>query len=172
MKKICVPFFAIFLLVSCNKNAKTAEDQDLNKKFDGYKDNFVNNLWKTYPGWASGVGFHKYDSILLVPNSEEDQKQLDFANAQLDSLKSYSIDNLSDKNKTDYHMIKNQLDGIIFSIKELKSSQWNPAEYNVCGAFAEILNGNYDSLEVRLKAFNAKMNNIPAYYEVAKQSIF
>ncbi|MBE8724697.1 DUF885 domain-containing protein [Flavobacterium hungaricum] len=171
MKKLCVPFFAIFLLVSCNKNAKSAEDLDLNKKFDGYKDQFVNSLWKTYPGWASGVGFHKYDSILLVPNSEEDQKQLDFANAQLDSLKAYSIDNLSNKNKTDYYMIKNQLDGIIFSIKELKSSQWNPAEYNVCGAFAELLNGNYDSLEVRLKAFDAKMNNIPAYYEAAKQNI-
>lgn len=171
MKKIYVPFFAIFLLVSCNKNAKTAEDQDSNKKFDGYKDNFVSTLWKTYPDWASSVGFHKYDSILLVPNNEERQKQLDFANAQLDSLKSYSIDNLSDKNKIDYHMIKNQLDGIIFSIKELKSSHWNPAEYNVCGAFAEILNGNYDSLEVRLKAFNAKMDNIPAYYEAAKQNI-
>jgi hypothetical protein len=53
----------------------------------------------------------------------------------------------------------------IFSIDKLKSYEWNPAEYNVCGAFAEILNGKYDSLEVRLHSFNIKMDAIPAYYE-------
>ncbi|WP_289659795.1 DUF885 domain-containing protein [Flavobacterium panacagri] len=171
MKKICVSFFTVLLLASCAKNAKSAEDKDLNKKFDSYKDYFVSSLWKIYPGWASGVGFHKYDSILIIPDAKEDQKQLDFAKAQLDSLKSYNIDNLSNNNKTDFHMIKNQLDGIIFSIKELKSSEWNPSEYNVCGSFAEILNGNYDSLEIRLRAFNTKMNEIPAYYEAAKKNI-
>jgi hypothetical protein len=30
------------------------------------------------------------------------------------------------------------------------------AEYNVSGAFAEILNGKYDSLDVRLHNFNIK----------------
>ncbi len=171
MKKFCVSLFTVALVASCAKNAKSGEDKDLNVKFDSYKDNFVSSLWEIYPGWASGVGFHKYDSILVIPNAEEDQKQLAFAKAQLDSLKSYSVDNLSNNNKTDYHMIKNQLDGIIFSITELISSQWNPAEYNVCGSFAEILNGNYDSLETRLKAFNAKMDGIPAYYEAAKKNI-
>jgi hypothetical protein len=43
-------------------------------------------------------------------------------------------------------MIQNQLKAH-FSIDKLKSYEWNPAEYNVCGAFAEILNGKYDSLE-------------------------
>jgi hypothetical protein len=42
-------------------------------------------------------------------------------------------------------MIQNQLK-VRFSIDKLKSYEWNPAEYNVCGA-AEILNGKYDSLE-------------------------
>uniref|UniRef100_UPI00286B9C4E DUF885 domain-containing protein n=1 Tax=Flavobacterium sp. TaxID=239 RepID=UPI00286B9C4E len=49
--------------------------------------------------------------------------------------------------------------------------EWNPSEYNVCGAFAEILNGNYDSLDNRLRNFNLKMKNIPAYYESAKLNI-
>jgi hypothetical protein len=37
--------------------------------------------------------------------------------------------------------------------------------------FAEILNGKYDSLEVRLHSFNIKMEAIPAYYEAAKANI-
>ncbi|WJS93660.1 DUF885 domain-containing protein [Flavobacterium johnsoniae] len=171
MKKICLSLFTVLLLASCAKNAKSNKDTDLDKKFDTYKNNFISELWKLNPNWASGVGFHKYDSILTIPDAKDSQNKLDFANAQLDSLKSYNIDNLSNNNKTDYYMIKNQLNGIIFNIKELKTNEWDPSEYNVCGSFAEILNGNYDSLETRLKAFNAKMDGIPAYYEAAKKNV-
>lgn len=171
MKKIGLSFFAVLLLISCAKNAKSTQDSDLNKKFDNYKNNFISALWKINPNWASEVGFHKYDSILIIPDAKANQQKIDFANSQLDSLNSYTIDQLSNNNKTDYYMIKNQLEGIIFNIKELKLFQWNPSEYNVCGSFAEILNGNYDSLETRLRAFNTKMNGIPAYYEAAKKNI-
>ncbi|MBF4505149.1 DUF885 domain-containing protein [Flavobacterium sp. JLP] len=171
MKKLFVSIFAMSLLFSCNKNAKGNDGKALDGKFDKYKDGFVTALWKINPSWASGAGYHKYDSILIVPDAKDTKVQLDFATANLDSLKQYDIENLSDNNKTDFQMIKNQLEATIFSIKELKSSEWNPSEYNVCGAFAEILNGKYDSLEVRLRAFNIKMNNIPAYYEAAKKNI-
>ncbi|MFH7001436.1 DUF885 domain-containing protein [Flavobacterium bizetiae] len=171
MKKLFVPILAISLLISCNKSTKSNEDKALDAKFDKYKDGFVTSLWKINPGWASGVGYHKYDSILSIPNASEEKIQLEFVNAQLDSLKQYDIENLSDNNKTDFQMIKNQLEATIFSIKELKLSEWNPSEYNVCGSFAEILNGKYDSLEVRLRAFSAKLKNVPAYYEAAKKNI-
>lgn len=171
MKKLFVSFFAISLLFSCNKSGKSNEDKALDGRFDKYKDGFVTSLWKINPGWASGVGYHKYDSILSVPDANEEKIQLEFVNAQLDSLKQYNVENLSDNNKTDFYMIKNQLEATVFSIKEMKSSEWNPSEYNVCGSFAEILNGKYDSLEVRLRAFNAKLNNVPAYYEAAKKNI-
>ncbi|PWJ97269.1 uncharacterized protein (DUF885 family) [Flavobacterium araucananum] len=171
MKKLFVSFFAITLLFSCNKSTKSNADKALDGKFDKYKDGFVTDLWKINPGWASGVGYHKLDSLLIVPDATEEKRQLDFANAQLDSLKQFNAEDLSDNNKTDFQMIKNQLESNIFNIKESKSSEWNPSEYNVCGAFAEILNGNYDTPEIRLRAFNAKMNNVPAYYEAAKKNI-
>ncbi|WP_166924284.1 DUF885 domain-containing protein [Flavobacterium poyangense] len=171
MKKLFLSFCAASLLLSCNKSGKTTVNASLDKKFDQYKEGFVTSLWEINPDWASNVGYHKFDSVLVIPDSKEEKKQLDFATAQLDSLKQYDIDELSDKNKTDFYMIKNHLEDIIFSTKELKSGEWNPSEYNVCGSFAEILNGNYDSLEVRLKAFNTKMNGIPAYYEAAKKNI-
>ncbi|MFH6968172.1 DUF885 domain-containing protein [Flavobacterium sp. FlaQc-28] len=171
MKKLFVSIFAIALLFSCNKGAKSNADKALDEKFDKYKDGFVTALWEINPGWASGVGYHKFDNLLVVPNAAEEKKQLDFANAQLDSLKQFKLEDLSDNNKTDFQMIKNQLESTIFSIKEVKSSQWNPADYNVCGAFAEILNGKYDSLETRLRSFGAKMDNVPAYYEAAKANI-
>jgi uncharacterized protein (DUF885 family) len=164
-----------FSILSCNETKNKQQDQSSvnhkDQQFDHYKENFVEQLWKIYPGWASSQGYHKYDSILIVPDSASRSKELAFAKAHLDSLKGYELNSLSDNNKTDHHMIVNQLNSIIWSINEQRSYEWNPSEYNVSGAFAEILNGNYDSLDVRLRNFYLKMANIPAYYEAAKRNI-
>lgn len=171
MKKLILPILFLVFLSSCNKSPKYAEGRDDNKKFEDYKDHFLTALWELNPDWAATQGYHKLDSILIVPNADFHKKQLDFANANLDSLKNYSVENLSDNNKTDFHMIKNQLENTVYNYNEMKSFEWNPAEYNVCSAFAEILNGNYDSIDNRLRNFSLKMNNIPAYYEAAKTNI-
>jgi uncharacterized protein (DUF885 family) len=174
MKKAVSALLLCSILISCgdtkqSSDAKTAADK--NPQFDTYKTNFIEELWKTYPGWASSQGYHKYDSVLIVPDDASRAKELAFAKANLDSLKTYDLASLSDNNKTDYYMIENQLKSIDWSIKEQKSFEWNPSEYNVSGSFAEMLNGNYDSLDVRLRNFYLKMANIPAYYEAAKKNI-
>ena len=167
MKNIPVLISVLFLFFSCAKK----DSVTVNKNFESYKTNFVDELWKLNPGWAASLGFHKYDSVLMVPNASNSKKHNVFANAILDSLKKYENEALSDNNKTDFYMIKNYAESTLFSINELKSNTWNPSEYNVCGSFAEILNGNYDSFETRLKNFNIKMDNVPAFYEAAKANI-
>lgn len=159
------------LFFSCNKKENATVDAKADKKFDAYKEYFVEGLWKLYPNWAAGVGYHKYDSVLVIPDEQNQIQILEVSETQLDSLANYDVESLSDNNKTDYYMMENLLESAVFSIKEMKSSEWNPSEYNVCGSFAEILNGNYDSLDNRLHNFSLKMNNIPAYYEAAKKNI-
>lgn len=171
MKKSIVSILFLVLLFSCQKKEEAAAPQDLNKKFGNYKENFVTSLWELYPDWAANQGYHKLDSVLVVSDSVYRKRQLDFAHAHLDSLQNYPLKNLSDNNIIDFYMIQNQLKSSIFYINKLKSYEWNPAEYNVSGAFAEILNGKYDDLDVRLHNFNIKMDAIPAYYEAAKANI-
>lgn len=175
MKKIIIPSIVCILFASCsdsNKETnKTETVVDNNPMFDNYKNNFIEELWRIYPAWASSQGFHKYDSVLVVPDDNQRKKELAFVKANLDSLKTYDIKCLSDNNKTDYYMIENQLKSIEWSINELKSYEWNPSEYNVSGIFAEMLNGNYDSLDVRLRNINLRMAAIPAFYEAAKKNI-
>ncbi len=171
MKKIFVSILLSILLFSCNKKSETIDSKTLNEEFDNYKEKFVIDLWQLNPDWAANQGYHKLDSVLVISDSISIKKQLDFSHAQLDSLQHYAIDGLSDNNIIDYYIIKNQLQGSIFRIDKLRSYQWNPAEYNVCGAFAEILNGKYDTAEVRLHNFSLKMDAIAAYYEAAKSNI-
>ncbi len=171
MKKLILPILFLAFLYSCNKSTKSTESGDDNKKFEQYKDQFLTSFWELNPDWAANQGYHKLDSILIVPDSASRIKELDFANTNLDSLKNYRLENLSDNNKTDFYLIKNQLESTIYSINKLKSFEWDPSEYNVCGAFAEIINGKYDSLDNRLKNFGLKMKNIPAFYEAAKKNL-
>src|SRR6218665_97596 len=174
MKRLFFASLVCLAIVSCGNDTNNPDvpvTVNMDAKFDAYKSQFIENLWKTYPGWASSQGYHKYDSVLVVPDDASRAKELAFAKEHLDSLKSYDLKDLSDNNKTDYHMIENQLRSIEWSVNEQKSYEWDPSQYNVCGAFAEILNGNYDSADVRLRNFYLKMANIQAYYEAAKKNI-
>ena len=160
-----------FVLFSCNKKEDSTLNADLNSKFDLYKEYFVEELWKISPEWAASQGFHNYDSILMIPTDENDRIQMKFAESQLDSLKKFPLEQLSDNNKTDVQMMENLMQSFLFSINEIKSGTWNPSNYNVCGAFAEILNGNYGTLESRLRDFDLKMKKIPAYYDAAARNL-
>lgn len=175
MKKFIFPAIACILITACGGNKETPQTTEVisnaNPQFEIYKNNFIEALWKVYPTWASNQGYHKYDSILIVPDETSRIRELAFIKASLDSLKTFDVNGLSDNNKTDYYMIENQLKSIEWGINELKSYEWSPSDYNISSAFAEILNGSYDSLDVRLRNFNLKMATIPAYYEAAKKNI-
>ncbi|HEX5171222.1 MAG TPA: DUF885 family protein, partial [Cyclobacteriaceae bacterium] len=158
------------VLHSCNKpqDQKQISQDD---QFSTFRESFIEALWKQYPLWASSVGYHNYDSILTIPDDNSRKSEIAFASAYLDSLKSFDEQTLSDNNRTDYLMIRDQLDWILWSVKDYHSYTWDPSVYNITGPFAEMLNNNYDSLETRLRNFYLRMKNIPAYYEAAKNNI-
>ncbi len=172
MKKLFSLLTIALIINSCGEEKHTADaaiNQD--ETFNNYKEHFIEELWRQYPGWASSQGYHKYDTVLVVPNEAARQTELAFCKTNLDSLKKFDLNTLSDNNKTDFYLIENQLKSAQWSITDLKAYEWNPADYNVCGGFAEILANNYDSLDTRLHNFYLRMKNIPAYYEAAKKNI-
>lgn len=162
----------VTLFASCGGDKTTSEKtNNQDKQFDSYKERFVLSLWKQYPGWASSVGYHNYDSMLVIPNQAARKQELSFCSQHLDSLKQFDLSSLSDNNKIDLQMIESQLKSTQWYSNEFKSYEWNPSDYNVCGSFAEILNNNYDTLPMRLHNFYLKMQHVKSFYEAAKQNI-
>lgn len=162
-------FIFLFCVIFFTNNA--IAQKNTNESFDGFKERFVLALWKQNPEWASSQGFHNYDSLLVVPNEASRVSGLLFCQQYLDSLKKIKPSLLSDNNKIDYKMIEAQLLSTQWYTNTFKSYEWNPANYNVCGAFAEMLANNYDSIDTRLRHFYLKMKNVKAYYATAKQNI-
>jgi uncharacterized protein (DUF885 family) len=169
MKKILAVIVACVSLAACNNSTRNMTDE--NATFDAYKERFIDALWKLDPGWASSVGYHRYDSVLVVPDDASRAAQLAFCRDNLDSLKGFDISTLSDNNQTDYKMIENQLKATEWGINEEKAYEWNPASYNIAEGFANMLNNDYDSLDNRLHNFYLRLAYVPAYYAAAEKNI-
>jgi len=161
------------LFTGCKKdgNAGPANEGRDDGAFTIYENSFLTGLWKLNPDWATTEGYHKYDSLLFVPNDALRDKQLNYCKVQLDSLSRFDVNTLNPSNKLDYHMMQNQVEYTQWSIEQLKDYQWDPSTYNVIGTFAYILNEHYAPLEKRLRNFYEKMANIPAYYKEAEKQI-
>ncbi|MDI1355532.1 MAG: DUF885 domain-containing protein [bacterium] len=171
MKHLFIAASLLGLVACSSEHKERAAEKNTNAQFDRYKEAFVLQLWKLHPGWAGSVGYHNYDSILIVPNKERRDREMTFYKNNLDSLKLFEGTSLSANNVIDQHMMGDFLQSSIWGLNTLKTFEWDPSNYNVCGSFAEMLNNNYDSLDTRLHNFYRRMAKVPAFYEAAKQNI-
>ncbi|HWB63424.1 MAG TPA: DUF885 domain-containing protein [Chitinophagales bacterium] len=170
MRKIFV-IMLVVLLASCNNKTQTGAKLHA-QDFGKFRNDFIDKLWQTYPGWASGVGYHKYDSLLVIPDSTERQKELAFVQWAESELKTFRFDSLQPNDKTDYRMVQNFIDGVRFNINEFKSYQWDPSAYNIGGGIFSTMDYKQMILDEKMRTMSAKLKNVPAYYEAARKNIY
>ena len=139
--------------------------------FAQYEEHFLEDLWKINPDWATSVGYHKYDSLMVIPNDKNRQQYIKFTKVHTDSLSRFEVNMLSENNKMDYHLIQNQMESIQWNVEQLRAYQWDPTSYNVIGTFAYILNEHYAPLTKRLRSLYQRMAFIPAYYKEAEKQL-
>ncbi len=164
-------FYALALLTCLLLIVSCSGEETKNATFEEHKEHFVSELWRMYPGWASSLGKHDGDSILTIPNAEQRKKELKFIDEQLEILHAYNKAELSESDQIDYQLMENYLEGSKWEIETFKSWEWNPANYNVCGSFAELLANEQLPLETRLKNISKKLENVPAFYDAAIANI-
>ncbi|MDO3624940.1 DUF885 domain-containing protein [Mucilaginibacter sp. BT774] len=173
IKKTIAFILFVALFAACKKDASVGPIQGSmdDVSFNKYETFFLDELWKQFPDWGTSVGYHKYDSILLIPDKKTREKQLHFVKVQLDSLGRYQPAAFLQTNKMDYAMMQNQLQYMQWQMEQLKAYEWDPSSYNVIGTFAYILSEHYAPLDKRLTNFYQKMLNVPAYYKEAEKDI-
>ncbi|MCG9736618.1 DUF885 domain-containing protein [Shewanella insulae] len=141
------------------------------QSFKQFSTQFIDALWQQSPTWALYSGYHKYDGVLKVPNAQSRIESLAFVDAQLKLLNGFDVKQLTPSELIDYKLIENLLKQDRWEIETFKSWQWNPANYNVAGGFAQLVNEDFAPLDERLGSFLARMENVPAYYVAARENI-
>ena len=140
-------------------------------QFSQFSEQFFEALWQQYPEASLWAGYGKYDDIITIPNQAARTASVAFSKAWLAKLAAFDLEQLSDSQKIDYHLIENRLKRDIWHTETFKSWQWNPANYNVSYGFATILNSRFKSDDEKLKLVLERLKYVPDYYQAAQNNI-
>jgi len=175
MKLRYLPLLALALPACTSQPDKTAADKTAatpaDARFDRFKNQFILDFWKQNPEYASSQGFHKYDSLLVVPDAAQRQREAAFIAQNLGALGGFAVDSLSPTNQIDLHLLTNELRSERWYADTLRSWQWNPASYNLGASVGDLLNGRHYKLDRRLRTISDKLAQAGAYYAAARANI-
>ncbi|TDN37944.1 DUF885 domain-containing protein [Hymenobacter sp. UV11] len=175
MKLRYLPLLALALPACTSNSSKTSADQPAatpaDARFDRFKGQFILDFWRQNPEAAASAGFHKYDSLLVIPSDAQRRSDAAFITQNLGTLGGFTLDSLSPNNQIDYHLLTNELRSERWYADTLKNWQWNPASYNLGASVGDLLNGHYYPLDRRLRNISDKLAQAGAYYAAAKANI-
>ena len=139
--------------------------------FNEYSQQFIDELWALSPTWALYSGKHVNDGYLDIPNQASRDKTLAFVKQQQTALAQFDPQSLTANELIDYKLLSNLVESMQWEITRFKGWQWDPSNYNVAGGFAQIINEDFAPLDERLTSVIARLENLPAYYEAARNNI-
>ncbi|WIT13368.1 DUF885 domain-containing protein [Paucibacter sediminis] len=147
--------------------AKLQQTRQVPAAFDAEVDAFLKAYWALLPEAAVAAGEYAAAARLPAPTAANRQAQLRFSEAWLQRLARLDRARLTPAQQGDLALLQNHLRGSIWSLREFRSWQWDPSEYNVAGAFGELLNKDFAPLPRRLALIERRLQQVPAYYRAA-----
>lgn len=170
MKQFAGMLFSLLLLLgACNNSTKPASDP--NESFESFKAEFLTELWKQSPDWASWAGLHEYDSLLIPNTAEARAAYLSSLDSLETKLQKFDLSQLSDLNAIDYHLMQNYIESGRWYTSDFKAYEWNPSNTNVADRVWTIINGTYADLDTRLQILSAYLAKVPEEYKVGLSNI-
>jgi uncharacterized protein (DUF885 family) len=178
IREICfwlVPVVCVFACTACLEDnpagekivVSAAED----KKFEEVANDYVNELLKLKPEWATRLGDHSYDGELDDYSKEgiaKSRRMIENYLAELDKIK---LDGLNKINNIDYRIFKHGLESGLFRIDELKEHEWNPLTYNVGAAINNLVSRDFGPLKDRMANAGKRLEKIPDVIKAAKANL-
>jgi hypothetical protein len=131
-------FTGIVYLTSCNSadTSKTVDAETADASFERYKTRFIDSLWYYNPEWASNQGYHRYDSLLVIPTAVRRVGDTKALKRRSKELATFKPTDLSASNQTDWQLMHNYLQAGRWQLDTLREWEWNPASYNLGGALS------------------------------------
>ncbi len=136
-----------------------------------FGDAFLDQYWQRNTDAAIAAGYYRVAGRLTVPDARYRREYRQFLERALQRLQGLAPARLDDRQRTDWVVLDGQLRYERWALASAREWQWNPAQYNVAGAFALILGTDYAPLEQRLRSALSRLRDVPAYYAAARQAI-
>jgi len=176
-KRIFVAVLAVgsvLTAASCQQQPSVKEivlTGESDKRFEELAKEYVAELLKTNPEWATRLGDHSYDGELDDYSAEGITKNREMRARHLAEPEKIPIAELNRINNVDYRILKHNLRSGLFQIDELKEAEWNPLVYNVGGAINSLVARDFGPLKERLVSVKLRLEKITGVISAAKANL-
>ena len=177
-RSVFLGFFFTLVLVACQHETNrqdltetTPAPSEAQQAFDQFSADFIEAMLAHSPEWAIYQGRYENAGEVTLPTPSQRAANLDFLSAWLEALRVFNPEELSVNQRPDYALLENVLSSRIWYQQEFRGWQWNPASYNVARTIAVLLNTEFSPLEERLRVVMARLDDVPSYYDAARQNI-
>jgi len=125
------------------------------------------------PVYATQIGDHQYDDQVDDLGADGRQATVDFNKAILAKLDAIDTSTLSRENQVDALILRNQVEGDIWSVETLQSWAWDPQAYSglAGGAIYGLMAREFAPMPERLKSATARMQQIPALFAQMRENL-
>ncbi len=159
----------VSLATSITANVTPADEQ-----FEKLAADYIEARLRTYPEDATELGDHRFDDKLTDYSAEARAKELAEQKMFLGKLNAFAASaDLTGANSVDFRILKENVEGEIFSLEELKSADWNPLAYNqsLANGLYLLIAREFAPPEERIPNIRKRMEGIPRVIAQAKVNL-
>ncbi len=145
--------------------------QSNDRKFESLAKDFIDKYVETHPEWATVLGDHRFDARLndySLAGVEADRR---LCQSCLDSLSAIDAAKLGALNRTDFRILKSNLESLLYEIGTLREYEWNPLNYNVGNAIYSLTGREFAPLKERLLSVKERLKGVPAVLAAARANL-
>src|ERR1700736_2027695 len=151
-----------------------AQANPLDDEFEKVAKDYCENYLASHPEQATELGDHRFDAALSDYSAEARTLMLANAKQVRDALKKFEDHKqLTGANQVDVRILRDEIDGEIFSLEELRDAEWNPLVYNqsLANSLYVLVARDFDSANKRIPNLRQRMEAIPNVIKQAEANL-
>lgn len=159
----------LLVCLASHTQATPADDE-----FQKLAGDYIENILRLHPESATELGDHRFDAQLTDYSAEARAKELAGHKALLEKLNNFKgAKELTGANQVDFRILKENVEGAIFELEELKEAEWNPLVYNqsLAQGLYVLIAREFAPASERIPNLRKRMEGIPNVIAQAKANL-
>ena len=134
-------------------------------------DDYLQNLFRFEPSFATQLGVHAFDHLLEDPSQQARQREDEFNKSFLAKFEKVNTENMSLPARDDLELVKNHIKAALLDSEVLQEWKRNPDSYSsfVGSTIFPLIKRNSAPLNVRLQSVIARQKQVPEFLAVAQK---
>jgi len=166
--------FIIALALSLALAAPLMRANPQDDEFEKIAKDYIEGYLASHPESATQLGDHRFDSLLTDYSHSNRDRLLAHEKQILARLQDFAdVSKLTGANQVDARILRENIEGRIFELEELKEADWNPLVYNesLANSLYLLVARDFDSPENRIPNLRQRLLAIPHVIDQARENL-